>query len=90
MYAQGKHVNPTYPYWILFALYVLGTVFGLFTVETYNAKLPDSLEDARHFGEDQKFWSLPPAKKSTSTTTTADVVHTVFEAEELNQIKYAP
>lgn len=80
---QGKNVDSTYPYWILFGLFVLGTVCGLFTPETFRQKLPDSLADAMHFGEDQLFWSLPPAKKAVADAAEA-------ETEELNPIKYAP
>lgn len=84
---QGKHYHASLPFCILSGLFALGTVCGLFSAETFNQKLPDSIEDAMHFGEGQKFFSLPRAKKESAVK---DATAGDDEAEEMNQIKYAP
>lgn len=73
---------------LLCLLFVGGTVAGLFTAETFNQKLPDTLDDAKRFGADQKFWSMPLRQKRKSPVLPNE--KPAAEAEELNQIKYAP
>lgn len=50
---QGVKYDSRYPIAILFSLFVIGAVSGLFLPETLHQKLPDSLEQARLFGRDQ-------------------------------------
>jgi hypothetical protein len=42
---------------------VLGAICASLLPETLNQKLPETVQDASHFGKDQKFWSLPQMKK---------------------------
>lgn len=51
--SQGHHYNPKYPYLILMGMFIMGTICGLFTIETYGQKVPDTLEEAMQFGKDQ-------------------------------------
>nr|CAD7588044.1 unnamed protein product [Timema genevievae] len=63
----GSTTDIRYPYIILGLMALLGSVLSAFLPETLNVKLPETLYDAQHFGDDQKFWSIarpPPAKKT--------------------------
>ncbi|XP_055297249.1 carcinine transporter isoform X2 [Sitodiplosis mosellana] len=59
----GQKFDNRYPIMILFVLCILGSICGLFLPETLHQKLPDSMNEARVFGADQKFWSLPKKAK---------------------------
>jgi hypothetical protein len=63
LYFQGTVADPRYPYAILCVLCVIGSICASLLPETLNEKLPETLQDAAHFGKDQKFWSLPQGKK---------------------------
>ena len=47
----GTSVDIRAPYYILGALFLLGTVAASFLPETLHKKLPDTLEEARQFGK---------------------------------------
>lgn len=55
----GTVADPRYPYAILSVLCLVGVVCVSLLPETLNQKLPETLNDAAHFGLDQKFWSMP-------------------------------
>ncbi|XP_031637594.1 carcinine transporter [Contarinia nasturtii] len=81
----GTKYDSRYPIMILFALCLIGSIAGLFLPETLYQKLPDSMAEARMFGADQKFWSLPKrskesAEKEKNHNITAD------ELERLNPL----
>nr|CAD7424296.1 unnamed protein product [Timema monikensis] len=62
----GSTTDIRYPYIILGLMALLGSVLSAFLPETLNVKLPETLYDAQHFGDNQKFWSIarpPPTKK---------------------------
>ncbi|XP_011194636.2 carcinine transporter [Zeugodacus cucurbitae] len=80
----GTTVDIRAPYYILGVLFFMGGIGALFLPETLHKKLPDTLEEARHFGKHDKFFSLPKAPPKVETTRpTAEEVH-------LNQSKFAP
>lgn len=47
------------PYYILGVLFFMGGASAIFLPETLHHKLPDTLEEGKLFGKDQKFFSLP-------------------------------
>ncbi|KAH8330354.1 hypothetical protein KR067_001600 [Drosophila pandora] len=55
----GTTVDIRAPYYILGLLFLLGGIGALFLPETLHKKLPDTLEEAGHFGKHDKFFSLP-------------------------------
>jgi hypothetical protein len=55
---QGSNVNQKYPYIVLGSVAVLATVTTAFLPETLNKKLPETLKDAKYFGNNQKFWTF--------------------------------
>ncbi|XP_037729815.1 carcinine transporter [Drosophila subpulchrella] len=55
----GTTVDIRAPYYILGVLFLLGGIGALFLPETLHKKLPDTMEEARHFGQHDKFFSLP-------------------------------
>lgn len=59
----GTVADPRYPHAILSVLCVVGATCASLLPETLNQKLPETVQDAAHFGTDQKFWSLPQRKK---------------------------
>lgn len=78
----GTKYDIRYPYLILGVLFLIGGVSGLFLPETLHYKLPDSMEEAKSFGKNQKFFSLPRPYRLISEEKAAN--------EKLNQVKYAP
>lgn len=52
-YFQGTKYDTRYPILILFTIFILGGICGLFLPETLHQKLPDSLEEAKLFGANQ-------------------------------------
>ncbi|XP_069687257.1 carcinine transporter-like [Periplaneta americana] len=61
----GATVDVRYPYAILVLMCFLAMICGTLLPETLNQKLPDTIEDSSHFGEDQKYWSFPKRKTET-------------------------
>lgn len=59
---QGTVADPRYPYAILSVLCLVGAMCATLMPETLNQKLPETVQDAAHFGRDQKFWSLAQTK----------------------------
>lgn len=60
----GTTYDIRYPYYILGALFLIGGTSAVFLPETLHHKLPDTLEEGKLFGKDQKFFSLPkPVEK---------------------------
>ncbi|XP_016978582.1 carcinine transporter [Drosophila rhopaloa] len=55
----GTTVDIRAPYYILGILFLLGGIGALFLPETLHKKLPDTMEEANHFGRHDKFFSLP-------------------------------
>ncbi|XP_017007624.1 carcinine transporter isoform X2 [Drosophila takahashii] len=55
----GTTVDIRAPYYILGVLFLLGGIGALFLPETLHKKLPDTMEEAGHFGKHDKFFSLP-------------------------------
>lgn len=55
----GTTYDIRYPYYILGGLFVIGGASAVFLPETLHHKLPDTLEEGKIFGRDQKFFSLP-------------------------------
>lgn len=56
----GTTVNIRAPYYILGTLFLLGGIGALFLPETLHKKLPDTIEEAKHFGRhDVSRTSLP-------------------------------
>ncbi|KAM7363072.1 carcinine transporter-like isoform 2-T5 [Cochliomyia hominivorax] len=83
----GTTVDIRSPYYILSVLFFIGAVGDLFLPETLHKKLPDTMEEARQFGINDKFFSLPKAPP-----TAANSIEAVDIAvkEKLNQAQYAP
>ncbi|XP_016961208.1 carcinine transporter [Drosophila biarmipes] len=55
----GTTVDIRAPYYILGVLFLTGGIGALFLPETLHKKLPDTMEEASHFGQHDKFFSLP-------------------------------
>lgn len=55
----GTTYDIRYPYYILGGLFLIGGASAVFLPETLHHKLPDTLEEGKIFGRDQKFFSLP-------------------------------
>jgi hypothetical protein len=64
LYFQGTVVDPRYPYAILSSLCVVIIICVSLLPDTTNQNLPETIQDAAHFGKGQKFWSLPQRKKT--------------------------
>ncbi|XP_036324828.1 carcinine transporter isoform X1 [Rhagoletis pomonella] len=79
----GTTINIRAPYYILATLFLVGGMAALFLPETLHKKLPDTLEEARHFGKHDKFFSLPKAPPKVEKPQPGEDVH-------LNQTKFAP
>ncbi|XP_055907554.1 carcinine transporter-like isoform X2 [Eupeodes corollae] len=75
----GTKYDIRYPYLILGLMFLVAGVSGFFLPETLHNRLPDTLEEAKAFGKNQKFFSLPKPR-----------CHHSSEDEKLNQTKYAP
>lgn len=78
----GTNYDIRYPYFILGFIFLIGGFSGLFLPETLHNKLPDSLEEAKSFGKNQKFFSLPKPHHQSSDDLSAK--------EKLNQPKFVP
>ncbi|XP_065367629.1 organic cation transporter 1-like [Calliphora vicina] len=76
------------PYYILCILFLLATIGALFLPETLHKKLPDTMEEARQFGVNDKFFSLPKPLKVSSIV----AIHgnDIAAMQKLNQKQYAP
>ncbi|XP_021937634.1 solute carrier family 22 member 24-like isoform X3 [Zootermopsis nevadensis] len=59
----GTVADPRYPYAILSVLCLVGATCATLLPETLNQKLPETVQDASHFGMGQKYWSLPQRKR---------------------------
>ncbi|XP_035782320.1 beta-alanine transporter-like [Anopheles albimanus] len=55
----GTEYDVRYPFIVMGLSAVVGTMAALFLPETLHQALPNTIEEARHFGKDQRFWSLP-------------------------------
>jgi hypothetical protein len=55
---QGSNVNQKYPYIVLGSVAIVATITTSFVPETLNKKLPESIKDAKYFGNNQKFWTF--------------------------------
>ncbi|XP_055851200.1 beta-alanine transporter-like isoform X2 [Episyrphus balteatus] len=80
----GTKLDIRYPYFILGGLFLIGGVSGLFLPETLHYKLPDTMEEAKSFGKNQKFFSLPRPRYELRFDESSTA------KEKLNQTKYAP
>lgn len=80
----GTTVNIRAPYYILGTLFFIGGIGALYLPETLHKKLPDTMEEARHFGKHDKFFSLPKAPPKVEET------RPIAEEVRLNQTKFAP
>ncbi|XP_055905497.1 carcinine transporter [Eupeodes corollae] len=78
----GTKYDIRYPYFILGIIFLIGGCSGLFLPETLHNKLPDSLEEAKSFGKNQKFFSLPKPHHQSAEELSAK--------EKLNQPKFVP
>lgn len=83
---MGTAFDSRYPFIIMCGLFFVATVCSSFLPETLYQKLPDSIEEARMFGANQKFWSIPRRVKNRFETD----LRKDDETEELNQTKFAP
>uniref|UniRef100_A0A1A9VVB9 Major facilitator superfamily (MFS) profile domain-containing protein n=1 Tax=Glossina austeni TaxID=7395 RepID=A0A1A9VVB9_GLOAU len=89
----GTTVDIRSPYYILGTLFLLGAIGAAFLPETLHKKLPDTMEEARQFGKQEKFFSLPKAPlkvKGDSERVGVDAARDDAAAKKLNQTKYAP
>ncbi|XP_063703892.1 organic cation transporter 1-like [Culicoides brevitarsis] len=55
----GTEFDVRYPYMVMGALFIAGTIAMLFLPETLGELLPQTIEDACEFGKGQKFWAFP-------------------------------
>ena len=60
----------------------MGAISALFLPETLHQKLPETLEEAKIFGADQQFWSIPKPILNQDTE--------LETMQKLNQIQFAP
>ncbi|XP_037885296.1 solute carrier family 22 member 5 isoform X2 [Glossina fuscipes] len=89
----GTTVDIRSPYYILGTLFLFGAIGAAFLPETLHKKLPDTMEEARQFGKQEKFFSLPKAPlkvTAESKRVGADAVRDDAATKKLNQTKYAP
>lgn len=70
VFLQGTSIDKRYPYAILAVVLLLAAVSSMFLPETLNAKLPETLVEAKEFGKNQKFWSLPQKNNIRNECTT--------------------
>lgn len=80
----GTKYDVRYPYFILGIIFLIGGFSGLFLPETLHNKLPDSLEEAKSFGKNQKFFSLPKPHHHQNSE------DDLSAKEKLNQAKFVP
>ncbi|KAL0271477.1 UNVERIFIED_CONTAM: hypothetical protein PYX00_008558 [Menopon gallinae] len=59
----GTSYHASIPYAVILIGTMLSCVCASFLPETYNEKLPETLEDAQNFGKDQKFWNFKIYRK---------------------------
>ncbi|KAG8230553.1 hypothetical protein J437_LFUL010154 [Ladona fulva] len=59
----GSNSDARYPYVGMGALALLGAIASSFLPETMDEHLPETLNDARVFGKDQKYWHIPWRRK---------------------------
>uniref|UniRef100_A0A1A9WDS2 Major facilitator superfamily (MFS) profile domain-containing protein n=1 Tax=Glossina brevipalpis TaxID=37001 RepID=A0A1A9WDS2_9MUSC len=85
----GTTVDIRSPYYILGTLFLFGAIGAAFLPETLHKKLPDTMEEARQFGKQEKFFSLPKAPTKAKEAKTMDAARDAT-AKKLNQTKYAP
>ncbi|XP_023309184.2 carcinine transporter-like [Lucilia cuprina] len=78
------------PYYILATLFLISSVGTLFLPETLHKKLPDTMEEARQFGVNDKFFSLPKAPAANHNLTDKKSSIDITALEKLNQDQYAP
>ncbi|KAK6631354.1 hypothetical protein RUM44_005880 [Polyplax serrata] len=58
----GATIDVRLPNAVLFIMILIGFSCSVFLPETLNKKLPETLEDAKAFGKNQKFWSFSLSK----------------------------
>ncbi|KAF2890174.1 hypothetical protein ILUMI_14587, partial [Ignelater luminosus] len=55
----GTAIDARYPYLIVALMAILATGCGFMLPETLNYRLPQTVAEAKHFGTDQKYCSIP-------------------------------
>ncbi|ETN61190.1 mfs transporter [Anopheles darlingi] len=60
----GTEYDVRYPFIVMGLSAVVGMMAALFLPETLHQALPNTIEEARLFGKDQRFWSLPKPPKA--------------------------
>ncbi|KAH8382648.1 hypothetical protein KR009_004598 [Drosophila setifemur] len=85
----GTTVNIRAPYYILGVLFLLGGIGALFLPETLHKKLPDTMEEAGHFGQHDKFFSLPKPPPAADQDDDEDGLPTYPELASLRRSEMA-
>ncbi|EDW84687.1 uncharacterized protein Dwil_GK14248 [Drosophila willistoni] len=85
----GTTVDIRAPYYILGTLFLLGGIGATFLPETLHKKLPDTMEEANHFGRHDKFFSLPKPPLA-SVADENMKMPSQPELTKLNQAEFAP
>ncbi|XP_055589802.1 organic cation/carnitine transporter 2 isoform X2 [Uranotaenia lowii] len=78
----GTEYDIRFPFIVIGSLSVIGAVCTAFLPETLNQALPESVEQARKFGKNQKFWSFP--KKQSGDSKPNVVAMELEESRRLN------
>ncbi|XP_046383064.1 organic cation transporter protein-like isoform X2 [Ischnura elegans] len=55
---MGVTIDKRYPFATIAGLGIIGAVTASFLPETLDQQLPETLEEAKAFGKDQKYWSI--------------------------------
>uniref|UniRef100_A0A2M4BIK2 Putative synaptic vesicle transporter svop n=1 Tax=Anopheles marajoara TaxID=58244 RepID=A0A2M4BIK2_9DIPT len=77
----GTNYDIRLPFVVMALIGLIGATSSVFLPETLHQKLPETLEEGRRFGREQRFWTIP--KRPTGTD--RDEAANERELEKLNQ-----
>ncbi|EAA08673.4 AGAP004104-PB [Anopheles gambiae str. PEST] len=73
------------PFVAMALIMLVGAVSAIFLPETLHQKLPETMDEGRQFGRDQRFWSIPKRPPSATTTSRTDIETELQELQKLHK-----
>uniref|UniRef100_A0A182SHX8 Major facilitator superfamily (MFS) profile domain-containing protein n=1 Tax=Anopheles maculatus TaxID=74869 RepID=A0A182SHX8_9DIPT len=73
------------PFVAMGLIMLVGALSAIFLPETLHQKLPETMDEGRQFGRDQRFWSIPKRPSPADTSNRATIETELHELQKLHK-----